>query len=419
MSAAADIGTDARGVTATQIERAALAVVLAIQSGALLPLLASSDGELDDAARAMLRLSVLPVHAVTLILLLRHFRQILTAVRRSWPLVALVTLPMLSVLWSISPAISLRRAVALILTLLLSQVLAVMFTPRQLMWTVARVMGICLAGSLAMMVVDPTLAFTPGETALRGIYINKNVLGWAAALATVAGAIMACDVDGRRRGQGLMLGGLGVVCLVLSHSSTSLIAAVAALTFAGFHVLLGRATGLARTLLMLSFLVLAGLLLLFLGTLLVPVLDALGKDATLTGRVPLWHLVDARIAERPWLGYGYQTFWTEGSSNAWVIWSAIGWQSPHAHNGYRDVLLSVGLAGLVPLAAVMVQAIRRGARLSMSYPTGGWLWPNAVLGQSLIINLSESSLLFHNDLQWILTAAVITMFAIHARRRPD
>lgn len=398
-------------------ERAAIWFILAMQSGALLPLLAASDGGLDASARAMLRLSVLPVYAITLALAVRYAGQMLLALRRSLPLLALVLLPMASVLWSIGPSISLRRVVALMLTLILSQVLAVMFTPRQLMWTVASVMGTCMAASLALMVVNPSLAFVPDDPAMRGIFLNKNVFGWAAALATVAGAIMACDRKGHRRKQGLVIAVLGLACLGLSQSSTSLIAASAGLILAGFHTLMSRAHGLGRTLLLVLFLMVSGLVLLFLGMLLVPLLDALGKDATLTGRVPMWHLVDQMISQRLWLGYGYQTFWTEGSNEAWRIWNQIGWQSPHAHNGYRDTLLSIGLIGALLLGWVLLQAIRRGTRLHLARPQDGWLWANAFIGQTLVINLAESTLLFQNDLQWILTATVITMFALHHHRR--
>ncbi|MGV8988312.1 MAG: hypothetical protein ACOH2H_18735 [Cypionkella sp.] len=53
-------------------------------------------------------------------------------------------------------------------------------------------------------------------------------------------------------------------------------------------------------------------ILLSLDLLLVPLLEALCKDATLAGRVPLWAMVDMCIAERPWLGYAYQAFWMPG-----------------------------------------------------------------------------------------------------------
>ncbi|MGO7785777.1 O-antigen ligase family protein, partial [Rhizobium ruizarguesonis] len=77
-------------------------------------------------------------------------------------------------------------------------------------------------------------------------------------------------------------------------------------------------------------------------------LEALGKDATLTGRVPLWELVDLEISDRWMFGYGYQAFWTVANPEATRIWLKIGWASPHAHNGYRDILLSFGIIPIIP-----------------------------------------------------------------------
>ena len=391
-------------------------VTLVILSGALLPLMAASGGALDDRARGLLRLGVLPIYATTLILALRHADAVARSLLRSAPLLALVALQFATVLWSISPGTSLRRAVALAMTLILSHVLAVVFTPRQLLWLVASALGACMVASLAMMALSPSLAFVPGDGALRGIYLNKNVFGWSAGIATVAGVMLACDRGGDRRRQGAVIAGLGAVCLGLSQSSTSLVAAAAALVVAGFFVALGRARGLGRALMLVSFIVAAGMMLAFLGLLLVPLLDALGKDATLTGRVPMWQLIDARIAERLWLGHGYQAFWTPGSDPAWTIWSQIGWHSPHAHNGYRDILLGSGVAGLVLAAWTMQRTLRHAARLSLLRPTQGWLWPNAFLAQVLVLNLTESTLVAQNDLQWMLTGTIVALCANHDRR---
>ena len=392
-------------------------VTLVILSGALLPLLATSGAGLDDRARSLLRLSVLPVYATTLILAMRHAPAVARSILRSAPLLALVGLQFATVLWSIGPSISLRRALALALTLLLSHVLAVAFTPRRLLWLVASALGTCMLGSLAMMALQPSLAFVPGDGALRGIYQNKNVLGWVAGIATVAGVILACDKGGDRRRAGAMIAVVSVACLILSQSSTGLLAAAGALIVAGFLVLLGRARGLGRALLLVAFMVAAGMTLIFLGLLLVPLLEALGKDATLTGRVPMWHLIDMRIADRLWLGHGYQVFWTMGNQEAWVIWGQIGWLSPHAHSGYRDILLGSGLAGAALTAWAIIPAVRGAARLTLLRPGQGWLWPCVFMAQILILNLTETTLLAQNDLQWTLMGTMIALTSNHARRR--
>ncbi len=146
-----------------------------------------------------------------------------------------------------------------------------------------------------------------------------------------------------------------------------------------------------------------------------PLLEFLGKDATLTGRVPLWHLVDPEIVHRPLLGYGYGVFWSEANPVAWRIWEVSGWQAPHAHNGYRDLLLGVGSVGLVLFGLVTVRALRQGTDLCSAEPRQGWLWCVATIGASLAMNLSESTFLMQNDLMWVLFAtAVLTLSLRHA-----
>src|SRR5262249_38003099 len=73
-----------------------------------------------------------------------------------------------------------------------------------------------------------------------------------------------------------------------------------------------------------------------------PLLLALDKDSTLTGRTDIWTLVVDAIAERPWLGYGYGVFWQPENPRAQLIWYVLDWQFTHAHNGWLETLLQLG-----------------------------------------------------------------------------
>jgi O-antigen ligase len=178
------------------------------------------------------------------------------------------------------------------------------------------------------------------------------------------------------RSHGLRLLGLlslpaSVVCLLASKSMTGLLSTTSAMGFVWFFLALGRSRGNSRLVLIIVFLQFVALLLLALGEFLVPLLEALGKDATLTGRVPLWALVDEMISRKIAVGYGYGAFWTPGNVDAWRIWEAIGWQAPHSHNGYREVLLGLGLVGFLTLAIVLVRAVWQGGRALLHAALGG------------------------------------------------
>ncbi len=392
-----------------------VAISLFLLSGAVFPLLLMvQSGSLGDSERGVLRLMQLPVIAITLILLSRHLGELLLAIRRTLPMFSLSLLAFASAFWSISPSITLRRAIALIAAMLLAYLLAIRFTPRQLLVLFSSILGGCLGLSLIVGVIAPQIAFMPDDTGLRGIYTHKNVLGWAACLGFILALGLMADAGGRLFRRGVVLLLASIACLVLSQSSTSLLAAVTGLVLFWVYTLLHRKRGLARALLVLVVLQLAALLLLFLSEFLVPVLESLGKDATLTGRVPLWHLVDGYIAERPWRGYGYGAFWSQSNPAKFVIEEALQWIPPHAHNGYRDMLLNFGIPGLVLLVLTIVRAIRRGGVLLCAQPEAGWAWMNVSIGVMVVLNLSESNFLAQNDIQSLMMMTVVAMFGLRA-----
>ncbi|OWV89887.1 exopolysaccharide biosynthesis protein [Rhizobium sp. R635] len=390
-------------------------VSLFLQTGALFPLmLADADGALSDPAKAILRLLCLPVYAFAGLILIRNFPQFLIALRRSLPFPLLLALPFLSVLWSVGPSATLRRAIGLLFSVLLAYVLAIRFTPRQLLLLVFATVGTCIVMSVAILGASPSLARMPLDGALRGIFIHKNSLGWyASIMILVATAVLKDGTLGWRR-TAITLLIAGGFCLVGSGSMTAIIATASAFCLIGFYSLLQRTSGMVRIVVILFFVQMSVGLLIVLHEFLVPFLEALGKDATLTGRVPLWELVDRQIADHLLLGFGYQAFWTDANPEAWIIWSKIQWQSPHSHNGYRDTILSFGISGLSLFALMLCRAVRQGAILHCRDTQYGWLWLNVFTIMVLVMNLTESLFLIPNDAIFILFATAIIMFSLYA-----
>ncbi|MDT8855533.1 O-antigen ligase family protein [Paracoccaceae bacterium Fryx2] len=397
----------------------AAGMIVFVQSGAVLPLLmAGPDGGLDDAARAKLRLVALPVYLVAFALLARHPQQLLVALRRNVPFLLLIGLAFLSVMWSISPSFTLKKAVGLVLTLQVSFLIAIRFTPKQFLLLVATVLGVCMVLSLLLVGIAPRLAFMPMDGELRGVFIHKNVLGWATSLSVLVAVVLVVDSSLGLRRVGVPLLVVSCACLALSGSMTSVLAVAAALVLTWYFRLLTRSHGFTRILLFIAFPQIAIVLMFLLGEYLVPFLEAIGKDATLTGRVPLWHLADAQIAQRPMLGHGFSAFWSPASGEAWLIRERIGWMAPHAHSGYRDTLLSLGFVGAGLTAYVIVRALCQGVALHLCEPRNGWIWLNVLIGMFLIMNLSETLLLSANDFPWIIFAAGLIMISLRFPDRP-
>lgn len=387
---------------------------LFLQTGALFPLmLADADGTLGEPAKAILRLLCLPVYAFAGLILMRNFSQFLLALRRNALVPVILVLPFVSVLWSVSPSTTLRRAIGLLFTVLLAYVLAIRFTPKQLLLLVFAILGTCIVLSVAIFAVSPGLA-RMSDGAIRGIFIHKNSLGWYASLMMlVATAVLMDRSVGLRRTAFIFLIA-GVVCLLGSGSMTAIIATASAYCLIGFYSILQKSRGMGRIVIILFFVQMSAGLLILLHEFLVPFLEALGKDATLTGRVPLWELVDRQIADHLLFGFGYQAFWTEANPEAWIIWSKIQWQAPHAHNGFRDTMLSFGLGGTTLFALMLLRAVCQGAVLHCRDAQYGWLWLNVFTVMILVMNLTESIFLIQNDTIFILFATAIIMFSLYA-----
>jgi len=87
------------------------------------------------------------------------------------------------------------------------------------------------------------------------------------------------------------------------------------------------------------------------------VLDALGKDSSLTGRTYLWEKAVDFINARPLLGIGYQAFWRVGYPPAEDLWRINQVESGagfHFHNLYLNTGVELGIAGILLLIVLLL-----------------------------------------------------------------
>ncbi len=142
----------------------------------------------------------------------------------------------------------------------------------------------------------------------------------------------------------------------------------------------------------------------------IELLTSLGKDVTLTGRVPLWSYALTRLMERPLLGYGLSAFWAPNSHYAIEAGQRVtggSWIPPNAHNGLLDLTLDIGLIGgslfLMTYFTTFIRALKR------AYGTKNLedLWPLAYLTFLAMNNVTESRLVGRYSVNWILYIAVV------------
>jgi O-antigen ligase len=138
---------------------------------------------------------------------------------------------------------------------------------------------------------------------------------------------------------------------------------------------------------------------------------ALFNDRTFTGRTTIWAFAVEMSEHRPWLGWGYQSFWLIGPTAPSVL-EAPGWVAdmPHAHNGYLDTMLETGILGLALLLMLIVSTLRGIDRLVQYESRRTWL-VLSVLFFTIVYNGFESTWVRSFDIAWVV-------FLILAAERP-
>jgi O-antigen ligase len=86
-------------------------------------------------------------------------------------------------------------------------------------------------------------------------------------------------------------------------------------------------------------------------------LQALGKDPTLTGRTEIWRLV-LGLHTNPLVGTGFESFWL-GPRLDKMRTALPNFPINEAHNGYLEVYLNLGWAGVCFVALLLVTAYKR------------------------------------------------------------
>lgn len=195
---------------------------------------------------------------------------------------------------------------------------------------------------------------------------------------------------------------LCAVLLLLSQSATAIVVCVLMLTLLPFRKLLTMGNRVLIPLLAFFSMLVMPFIAWLVGNS-NAILRILGRDNSFTGRIPLWNVVLQEIASRPLFGFGYGAFWATGEADR--VRATIGWNAPHAHNGFLEMLLGVGLIGgaffsigLLRNLGFAVHAARIGGQIGDS-------WPLFFIVFNLLYSLTESSLLGANSILTMLFVA--------------
>lgn len=329
-----------------------------------------------------------------------------TIIARMPFLVAAIGWCWISVTWAADSVISLKRVVLLtiVLSVFISAAAAVR-RPAALWQTVALLLAGILAVDLVSALAFPSLGREASGN-FAGMHQSKNTAGAITALTLLVWFFT--DPPRKRTWwrwlRALVLLG-GLVFLAGTGSKTSLASVLVSGVLAVFLAVLARTGPLTAALGACLVMTVGGAVALVV-VVLSPqaVLTLLYGDATLTGRTVLWEFLWPSVEQHPWLGLGYQSLWLTGGMGMIERWSptTLNWAVHQAHNGYLDLLLTIGTVGLALVAVTLLSGLGRALK-AQGADAGNGVLILAVLIFAMIHNITESSLLRADHAVWGVT----------------
>lgn len=283
-------------------------------------------------------------------------------------------------------------------------------------WRAARALGISM--KLLLVVSVGVYVVLPGRGrtqeiyqagALEGVFIQRNLAAFFAVAACLTFLIFATSERPRPTGEwSLAWAALSGVVVILTRSSTGIAVCLSSSLLAILFVAIRRLSASMRRL-FLFLLIGVGTGALVWATGHVGTLSSLlGRDDTLTGRTIIWEVAGRAIADAPWTGYGFGALWSSGVPVTDTMWAAGGFQFYHAHNTYLDLLLQVGVPGLVIGLLLLAGLFWRSV---MHFVTRGGplgVWGLSITSFLALYGLTEQSLLSHFGWTLLILALAMT-----------
>ena len=325
-------------------------------------------------------------------------------------LYALPFLSLLSVLWSQYPTVTFTHAVFLTANIAFALCLLDRFSTNDLLKVLLTTGTVAAIGSLLLIVALPRFGIQERSSitsgAWQGIFPQKNICG------SIMTALLlpAFYVQIKSRTAGILRSCYVLVVLAIiamSRSAGAWLTCSACLLFVLCMHLIVRLPN--KEIIAISFLTTSVIGLVAFLTLrnFTTLMYALGKDPTLTGRTTLWTVLLNSAMKHPLLGYGYSAFWSMDlkgeSANAQI---ALHWRMGYAENGVIQLLLELGVIGVLLYGLVFFRATKDAITCILNKPSPAVKWYVAYLFYMTVSNIESGKLLAISDLDLILSLVV-------------
>jgi exopolysaccharide production protein ExoQ len=364
---------------------------------------------------------VIACSALLLIIRVRHLRE-----GRFWlnllPLILVLVISGLSLFWSVSEGVSLRRFQLFLAAALGGLYFSFEYKNSKLERWLEVFAIIMVVGSLIMTIKYPDYTIVEGyligrPKAWLGLFSWKMPMGIVMGFCSIAFLSRMANFKNESivtRVYSLVFFILAVFLTIKSQSMTEVIALVGALAvfvLAFFYLQFGH------FLKPIHWRILSGVAIILLIGLWLKmdlVLGVFGRNSTFTGRAALWTVLIPIIKARIYFGYGFgEAFW-KNSQFYQVIWDALpGFRPVFAHNGYIETILSTGMVGFVFWLIFLIQTLIVSFMFFFRNRTLPAILYFSFVVYVLIANIANNHMGTYETLSWFL---LVIAFAVPIRQ---
>jgi exopolysaccharide production protein ExoQ len=354
----------------------------------------SSNG--DATGGAVGRIEQLLVWCLACFIMSPAFPRIARAAARHRAFSVFALLAFLSISWAPDPVDAFRRSVLFGLTLLFSLYLAEYYDPQEQMLLILFTGAIAVITSYLVVFLLPGFGYGyAGEW--KGIFGHKNDLGmYVIFLISPAFFLRLKQSLAGIATSGIV--GLAAVLVLMSQSRTAWLLAFVFGCYVCAYKLIARFRRRDATLLLVTVVSVASAMIALAVAQYDSVLRLLGKTSDLSGRLQIWEAVALAISKHPYLGYGYGGFWNQSQGESMNVILSVGFPLNHAHDGYLNIWLQLGLVGLLLFVWSLVAAARNGVKSLRLGNQNYVAWCLGIILLVIVGNIDESFIMKYNSL---------------------
>ena len=348
---------------------------------------------------------LIATYLILLTLIATRYKRVMVVALEMKALTCLGLLAILSAIWSQQPPVSFVRGTYYFIDTLFAYWLITKLTSSQLRSFVMMIGCAVSLCSIFLVLAFPRFGLVGTLAHLgawQGIFAEKNHAGEAMVFLLTP----VVDFSRRLTLKRALYAAVVLFLVIMSQSRTAWIAAVLYPLVMYVLYLAKRVESRLALLVAVGTTATVGVSLAVIIPNLAEILGLFGRDLTLTGRTEVWKLVLQAIGDRPLLGYGYSAFWQGLTGASGKIILTLGWAFGYAHDGYLEVLLQVGIVGLVIVLCVLF-SLTRDAWICFQQSNDPEIsWYIGILFLTIFYNFDEETLFFgHNQNTFLLLLA--------------